>query len=556
MLNCLCAAVLVLLLLLAGDHPALVAQTTTQAAVPTQQRTGSVTGTVYDSVAGAPLARAVVQLLAVQPATDSGGSPRSAPQPVYTATTDSSGHYEMPRVAPGNYHATFFHPAVDALGLVPVLYLLQVQAGRVTHAELAVPSPASIWAATCPVVGVRDSTGLLVGHVRDAETGEPIAGGTVTVGWNELVFVPPHGVHLVHQQTKGTTNAAGLYAICGLPTDGDVGAQATHGAARSGTVAVAIPRRGVLETDLSISSATSQVVLKADSAGLDSGTVLLKGTATLAGTVRSETGQPMAGVELRLLGTGVRGRTDRNGAFRLTNLPAGSYMLETRRLGLAPARVAVALVSHRTTQTTVRVGEAAVLSKVTVYGKRNANRQMKRLSEFLQRKRVGWGTFLTRADIDRRQPFETTDLFHGIPNMKMVSGDGYKKQIFMRGGMAFCQPDVYVDGIAVFRTLGASGGVTTGDTQARSIQAPSLANGIGAPSVDSSMNTALGAMETAGEIDEYITPKDIAAVEVYPNQMATPAQFRSHNCGSIVIWSRYAFPEQQAKAGQTNDNQL
>jgi hypothetical protein len=501
----------VLLACLFGDAGALRAQIAASEGPPGRPvAAASVSGLVYDSVAGRPLVRAVVQLLA-EPAGEGalGGGGDGAARRVYTATTDTKGYYELREVPAGRYLATFFHPALDALGLVAVLHRIQVTSGLATQLDFAVPAPSTVWAATCPATSPADSTGKLVGPVRTAATRRPVAGAQVSVDWMELVLTTDtRAIRREPRRVVATADSAGLYVICGLPSDGRVGVRATTSAgAASGELALAVPARGLQESDLTVSRANTQVVLAADSAGLDSGTVLVRGTARLAGTVRSETGRPIGDVALLLLGTGVRGHTDQAGQFVLTNLPAGTYMLETRRLGLAPERVAVDLASGRTAHVAVTARAAVVLEAQTIYGKRRTNRAMERLAGFLKRKRLGFGHFLTREDIQRRQPFETTDLFQAMLGVK-VQRSGFTSKIIMRmlGGQ-WCAPLLFVDGFRV----------------------PWSGDNI---------------------LNDYIVPDDIAAVEVYPDVGVAPAQYGDPRgkCGSIVIWSRYAFPEVQRTA--------
>jgi hypothetical protein len=66
----------------------------------------AVHGIVIDSVAGAPLSGATVQVAVVGAA----GAPR-------TATTDVNGFYRVAGLTPGQYVVGFYHEALTALGL-------------------------------------------------------------------------------------------------------------------------------------------------------------------------------------------------------------------------------------------------------------------------------------------------------------------------------------------------------------------------------------------------------------------------------------------------------
>src|ERR1041385_6486125 len=71
-----------------------------------RQRTYAISGMVYDSVAGVPLAGAVVQIVFTEP-----------PVRNFTAITDSSGRYRIVGLPHGLAAVGFQHSALDALGI-------------------------------------------------------------------------------------------------------------------------------------------------------------------------------------------------------------------------------------------------------------------------------------------------------------------------------------------------------------------------------------------------------------------------------------------------------
>src|SRR5690348_4571242 len=145
------------------------------AAEASDSTTTTVSGTVYDSVMHAPLAAANVQLVDAK-----------NPSRIYNAFTDSLGRFTMPAVVPGRYAAGFFHPSVDALGIETPLVGVDVVAGHPLSLALAIPGPGVIASALCGARAPGDSSGALVGLVRDADTGTPLAGARVVVSWLEI----------------------------------------------------------------------------------------------------------------------------------------------------------------------------------------------------------------------------------------------------------------------------------------------------------------------------------------------------------------------------------
>src|SRR3954470_13808525 len=134
-----------------------------------------VTGTVTDSVNHRPLSGALVQL--------AGDTLRLAKSVV----TDSLGVFRIDSVLPGPYIIGFFHATLDSLGLELSPKRLTVQGAAEQRVNLAIPSAATIAAQLCPAAVNRDSTGLLLRHLRDADSHMPLP-GTVTVLWMELLI--------------------------------------------------------------------------------------------------------------------------------------------------------------------------------------------------------------------------------------------------------------------------------------------------------------------------------------------------------------------------------
>ncbi|HLA14880.1 MAG TPA: carboxypeptidase-like regulatory domain-containing protein, partial [Gemmatimonadaceae bacterium] len=142
------------------------------------QQTGTaVSGVVHDSIARQPLAGAAVQLV-----TD------SLTSFIRTAVSDSLGRFALGDVPPGRYKLGFLHPLLDSLGVDAPLIEVRVEGRQAIRADLAIPSPARIRAAICGPKPALDSSGVLVGVVRDARGGAPTSGVTVTGEWLELTF--------------------------------------------------------------------------------------------------------------------------------------------------------------------------------------------------------------------------------------------------------------------------------------------------------------------------------------------------------------------------------
>ena len=150
------------------------------------------------------------------------------------------------------------------------------------------------------------------------------------------------------------------------------------------------------------------------------------GSAILTGTVTATNGQPLEGAQILLLGTELGSRTDQSGAFRLGGLPGGTQSIEVRQIGYAPRRYAVDLAPHKESKITAVLEErAVVLEAVEVAAKKGSG-----IPGFDQRKKNGFGTYITRDDIEKRGAIRTTDLFRTIPGVQVQwNGSGYTVQM-------------------------------------------------------------------------------------------------------------------------------
>jgi len=115
----------------------------------------TVKGVVYDSIARAPLAGAVVQLVIADSLARFGRS----------AISDSIGRFTLVDVPAGRYTLGFLHPMLDSLGVDPLLRVVHVVGRRAVRADLAIPSAARLRAAICGTQSATPTGGVVVGFV-------------------------------------------------------------------------------------------------------------------------------------------------------------------------------------------------------------------------------------------------------------------------------------------------------------------------------------------------------------------------------------------------------
>lgn len=497
-------APLLALALLAALPPALAAQGVARprpaATPPAADSTGHtiVTGFVIDSMSNLPLSGATVVL---------SGTTASA-------RTDDGGrfHFVLDSLPDGVYTIGFFHPTLDSLGITPPTRQVAVRRGATAFIELAVPSMTTIVHAICPDSALTQGQGLVLGAVRDAATDAPLSGARVVLMWTGL-NVGNTAVVKVPKAMSVLTGTDGFYRACGIPVDTRVTAQARDGKRQSGWIEVKVPSGGLSLRNFLLGT---PAVAAAPTAPGDTGARAVAatpaapaplGTAVLVGTVASTAGKPLEGAQVLLLGTRLAARTDERGAFRLAGLPAGTQSVEIREIGYSPRRFAVDLTPHRESRLRAVLDERAqVLEAIEVRARKGSG-----IPGFDERQKRGLGTYVTRADIEKRGSINTTDLFRTLPGVQVVwDGSEYVVQMARSTTVGYsCPVQYYIDGT------------------------PFLAS-------------------STEDLDNLLRPDDIQAIEIYKSAAETPIEFQGTDggpCGTIVIWTKAHAERQRAKEG-------
>ena len=122
---------------------------------------------------------------------------------------------------------------------------------------------------------------------------------------------------------------------------------------------------------------------------------------TIDGIVTDSNLAPLGSAQVTVLSTSVRVPTGANGRFRITNVPAGEYVLIVRRSGYRPTSNIVQVAAADTLRVSYSLERApTVLGAVVV----TEQRLSVKLAEFEYRKRLGVGEFMSQADISPESP--------------------------------------------------------------------------------------------------------------------------------------------------------
>lgn len=223
--------------------------------------------------------------------------------------------------------------------------------------------------------------------------------------------------------------------------------------------------------------------------------------------------QPLEGALVSIEGVRLNQVSGPNGRFALTNIPPG------------PRGLVVSLLGYSTRTDSIVVPPASVLTLdvgLTVEPIRldpidisvEARNLDLELSGFYDRRDASSGIFITRERIEERAPIFTTDIFQGLPGVRVAGGLGMgtQKAVTVIGSRVLtfsvlpgeCHPAVWIDGQLIHK--GAASPIPDG---------PAF-------------------------LDDYVQPEMIAGIEIYNSGAKVPLQYNLFSaCGVIVIWTRH-----------------
>jgi hypothetical protein len=440
-----------------------------------------VRGTVFDSlVTHAPLADAEVVVV---------GLGRSS-------LTDARGRFELDSMPAGRHQITFYHAILDSLSVGAGLLSIVVPDSGALSLALATPSSVTLYHRIC-TGRTAESTGLVLGRVRDVDTEATLGQASVTAAWTQWT-VGKGGIQRTEQSVFAVTDSSGGYSLCGVPTDIPVAIRARSGEFQSGPAVVQYAAGSVVALrDFAISRMDSAARIRVAAASVGAGSlfdslVVPRGSGRITGVVVTPDGRPLQGAQAAILGLPIATTTDSSGAFYLVGLPAGTQTVEVRAIGFAPSRRSTTLKSATSASMTIVLDQAiTVLPEVSVLGQ-NERRDR---SGFEFRRRQGIGYYLTREDIARRRVFDVPQLLYYAPHVRIVWDGSTNVVKFARGAMregtvGTCDPEVFIDG---------------------------------SPAIS---------------MDD-VRPADVRGIEVYANPAEVPALYRRGDttCGVILIWT-------------------
>lgn len=218
--------------------------------------------------------------------------------------------------------------------------------------------------------------------------------------------------------------------------------------------------------------------------------------AALVGVVASaETGKVIDGARVSIPELDLSFTSDAAGRFELRRVPPGTYLVRVQYLGFSTNERPIPVEAGRLTRVVFLLDRDVLEVADIEVEVRRTDRSAPR-SAFRERMREGrFGVFITRADIQEREPQNMSDMLREIPSVKVSPVEWGQATVFFRDGTgSLCKPMVFVDG-----------------------------------------NPAPGF-----NLDNLM-PDAVEGIELYRRPSETPIQFRGvgeADCGVLVVWSQ------------------
>jgi hypothetical protein len=403
--------------------------------------------------------------------------------------TDDDGHYMIDSIPVGEHRVRVVHPLLDTLGIPMLTPAYKFGAGETHDLDLTIPGGEQLANGLCPAAQRMRGPGAMIGFVHDPDTKGAAVGAKV-----ELVY---EVTDLIGRKTNTVRSAladsAGLYRICGLPKEMSGKVQVFRNGVSSGEVPAEMTPNGFIALRGFTIAGTQTTVLVTTDSGKTKRIAL--GNARVTGRVLNKKGEPLRDARITLQGQGRTVISRSNGDFVLDSLPSGTQSLEVRRLGYSVAEIPVELSANNATPTTITMSDAVPLLAVM----RVEAAADKALSDigYLQRKKTGMGHFMDGKDINH-EALAFSDVMRVSPGLRIIpTGDGRTSVITDSRSSGNGCVNYYVDG-----------------TPWQTMQ--------------------------AGDIDQYVRPAELVAVEVY-HGTETPAQYTTpgaSSCATIVAWTQ------------------
>jgi hypothetical protein len=209
---------------------------------------------------------------------------------------------------------------------------------------------------------------------------------------------------------------------------------------------------------------------------------------------------PLQGAFVTVLSTKIRVGTGPNGRFRITRVPAGEYLIIVKRVGYRPTSAVIDVAPGDTARLSYTLETVVTeLSPVTITEKPSSLR----MGEFLARRKLGFGQFMTAEQIQNVNAVFATEIFRRFQGINVSPNRARQLTEY-------------------FALSGREGG----NPQYGACPYAVVLDDVPLP--------------TPFNLDLLPPPRDLGGIEVYSALGTVPAKYNGFNrgCGVILIWTK------------------
>lgn len=359
-------------------------------------------GTVVDSASRRGIAGAYVTLAGTR----------------FAAVSDSTGHFAMSAVLPGEYTAEVHTPDLDRIDAVSESLLSFTDSAAAV--QIRVPTTQQIGAALCGTEATRTS-GIIIGNV--AQKGDSVP------PFNARVFAEWRDKGDVLQTLEARTDSSGRYHVCRVPLETSFVVRALTDSAS------AVPVLAQIDSGL---FAHADLVLDRS---------VMRGT-LFAGVVYADsTHTPIADAEVSLPELSISTRSNERGIFRIAEIPPGTHAVAVRKVGYGALETQLAFTTG-TLQREIFLTRTTMLDSVKVLAQRPVIR------EFEEHRKIGMGKFITRAQLDLHEGQRLGALLSTLAGVRITGRSPRAYVAGSRGPRSITSPsclaNVYLDRMVMY----------------------------------------------------------------------------------------------------------
>jgi hypothetical protein len=269
------------------------------------------------------------------------------------------------------------------------------------------------------------------------------------------------------------------------------------------------------------------------------------------------TGAALPGAELELPMLEVKFAIPDGGTLLVNHVPAGTYVVQVRRLGYAMQTRLVTV--HADTQSVRFALDKAVASLDTVTVTAPENLQSR---EFERRLRAGHGKLFTASDIEKSHAVLLTQFLETVHGVKLQAVSGGYSERAVLGAAGTCPSGVlvYLDGVPVnsledsdparaFKSFAPSAGPRTSGSSGSASSGPTLGAGaarsgpVGAAIAAAQASAVPNPIRSSSALPPFdintIALSRVAAMEVYPDGAPALSSYGAgSHCGAVLLWTK------------------